>query len=181
MTFLETSRLLLRKFEEDDFEDFCKYAMDDQMSRMMGRNLLHTKEAARSSFDWLKNKADRSYVLVYKNTGRVIGNLNVSNIRDELTSLKSIFGKEGRTLSFCISKNYQRKGLMREAVSAVIDHLFQNENMDFVQCGCFSFNKASEALQKKLGFQYLTTTQYEEHDRILTTYEHVLWREQIGM
>lgn len=73
--FFETEHLILRKFQEDDFDDFCEYAMDDEMSRMMGRNLLHSIEDARLNFDWLKDKEDRCYGLVYKDTGRVIGNL----------------------------------------------------------------------------------------------------------
>lgn len=35
--FLETERLILRKFREADFEDFCEFAMDEDMCRMMGR------------------------------------------------------------------------------------------------------------------------------------------------
>lgn len=34
--FTETERLVLRKFHEGDFNDFCGYAMDDEMCRMMG-------------------------------------------------------------------------------------------------------------------------------------------------
>jgi len=45
--FLETERLILRKFEEADFDDFCEYAMDDEMSRMMGRRLLQNIDDAR--------------------------------------------------------------------------------------------------------------------------------------
>lgn len=32
--FLETERLILRRFKEKDFPDFCEYAIDDEMSRM---------------------------------------------------------------------------------------------------------------------------------------------------
>ncbi len=42
--FLETERLMLRKWEENDFADFCAYAMDEEMSRMIGRRILHTEE-----------------------------------------------------------------------------------------------------------------------------------------
>ena len=39
--FVETSRLLLRRLEEADFPAYAAYAVDDEMSRMMGRALLH--------------------------------------------------------------------------------------------------------------------------------------------
>lgn len=46
--FVETDRLILRKFREEDFADFCAYAMDEEMCRMMGNDLMDTEEAARS-------------------------------------------------------------------------------------------------------------------------------------
>ncbi len=152
--FLETERLVLRKFQEDDF---CEYAMDDEMCRMMGRRLMHSREDARWNFDWLKDKEEGCYGLVYKNTGRIIGNLTVCAVPTELLELEKLKGKVGKSLSFSISKNYQRKGLMLEAVNSVIEHLFDIEGIDYIQCGHFSFNTASEMLQKKLGFKYLTT------------------------
>ena len=36
--FLETGRLVLRRFREEDFGDFFQYAADREMSRMMGRD-----------------------------------------------------------------------------------------------------------------------------------------------
>ena len=48
--FLETERLILRKFREEDFDDFCDYAMDDEMSRMMGRDRISTRADARLAF-----------------------------------------------------------------------------------------------------------------------------------
>lgn len=174
--YLETERITLRKIQESDFADFCEYAMDDEMSRMMGRAYLHSQEEARLTFDWLKDREERCYVLVYKESGKVIGNLNVCRVQRELQGLEILRGKQGRTLSFCISRHYQRRGLMEEVLRAVIDCLFDAENMDFIQCGNFSFNTASEQLQKKLGFEYLTTQYFDEDGEMITVVENVLWR-----
>lgn len=88
--FVETSRLILRKFREEDFADFCAYAMDEEMCRMMGNDLMDTEEAARVTFDWLKNKEERSYVLVLKETGRAIGNLNITPLPEHLLELPAL-------------------------------------------------------------------------------------------
>ena len=43
--FLETERLILRKFEEEDFEDYCGFSLGDpERDRMMGRSPLNTVE-----------------------------------------------------------------------------------------------------------------------------------------
>lgn len=173
--FLETERLILRKFEEKDFADFCEYAMDDEMSRMMGRQILKTEEDAHVSFDWLKDKEERGYALVLKETGRVIGNLNVEPVYDHLSKLPQLAGKRGVTLGFSISRRYQRRGLMSEAVKAVIQELFEQENMDFIQCGYFSFNTASARLQEKLGFQHLITMP-KPNDETIIVVENIMWR-----
>lgn len=174
--FLETERLILRKFQGDDFDDFCEYAIDDEMCRMMGRKLMHSSEDARWNFDWLKDKEERCYGLVYKGTGRIIGNLTVCTVPKELVELDELKDKIGRSMSFSISKNYQRKGLMLEAVHAVINHLFDIEDMDYIQCGHFPFNTASEMLQKKLGFQYLTTLSYHDEGVEIVSVENILWK-----
>ena len=173
--FLETERLMLRKIEEADFDAFCGYAMDDEMSRMMGNALHHTREDARLTFAWLKDKEERCYVLILKETGAVIGHLTVCKVQSELMKLDALCGKKGCSMSFCISRFYRRRGLMEEAVRAVIARLFE-ESMDFVQCGYFSFNEASARLQEKLGFVYLTTQQFEEDGETIVAVENILWK-----
>ena len=174
--FLETERLVLRKFREEDFGDFCAYAMDAEMCRMMGNDLMDTEEAARVTFDWLKDKEERSYCLVLKETGHLVGNLNITPLPDHLLKLPALAGKQGRSLSFCVSRQYRRQGLMSEAVRAVIAHLFDEEGMDYVQCGYFDFNTVSAKLQEKLGFVHLITMELDFKGEKIVTVENVLWK-----
>ena len=176
--FIETERLVLRKFQEEDFDDFCQYAIDDEMCRMMGRRLMKNRDDARWNFDWLKDKEERCYGLVYKETGRIIGNITVGDVLINLAEMERLKGKVGKSLSFSISKNYQRKGLMLEAINAVINHLFDVEDIDYIQCGHFSFNTASEMLQKKLGFEYLTTRHFEDEGTVILSIENILWKDR---
>lgn len=175
--FLETERLVLRKFREEDFPDFCAYAMDLEMCHMMGNDPMDTEEAARVTFDWLKDKEERSYAMILKESGHVIGNLNVVSVPGELLDLPALAGKEGRALSFCISRLYRRRGLMSEAVEAVIDRLFREEGMDYAECGYFDFNAVSHAFQEKLGFSHLVTMEIDFKGERVTTVENILWRD----
>lgn len=174
--FLETSRLILRKFEESDFDDYCAYNLNDpERDRLMGRNPLNTVEDVRLNFDWLKDKEERGYVLVLKETGKVIGNLTVYN-HISFPSLPQLENKLGRAMSFGISSQYQRQGLIEEAVRGVIAHLFTEENADYINCGCFDFNIPSLQLQKKLGFTHLLTDTFEINGTEYTAIENILWR-----
>ena len=173
--FLETERLVLRRFREEDFDDFCDFAIDDDMSRMMGRDLLHTRADARLIFTRLKNREKRGYALELKSTGRVIGSLTVTQVPRFDETVRRLEGSEGRTLSFAISRHYRRQGLMEEAVRAVIAALFA-EGMDYIQCGCFDFNTPSKALQEKLGFEYLTTEKIDLAGKRHTAIQRILWK-----
>ena len=176
--FVETERLVLRKFREEDFEDYYAYAADREMNRMMGQYDLTDREDARSCFDWLKDKEERSYAIICKEDGKVIGNLNVTALPDFLIEmdLAELRGKRGVCLSFCLSRDYRRQGLMEEAVRAVIDELFRVEGMDYIQCGYFDFNLPSERFQEKLGFERLTTGVIDWNGEEIHTVEGVLWR-----
>ena len=172
--FVETERLVLRKLCEEDFADFCAYAADEEMSRMMGRDVITDAPSARPTFDWLVHREPRAYALVLKDSGRVIGNLSVMQPSE---TVKECAGaeKKGCALSFCIGRKYQRKGLMEEAVRAVIAALFA-EGMEYINCGNFSFNEASHALQKKLGFAPLLREEIELDDERVAVEENILWK-----
>ena len=174
--FIETERLFLRKFRENDFNDFCEYAMDDEMCRMMGRKMMKSREDARWNFDWLKDKEDRAYGLVYKDIDKIIGNLTVCNVPPNLLEFDKLKGKDGKSMSFSISKNYQRKGLMLEAVSSLISHLFYIEDIDYIHCGHFPFNIASEMFLKKLDFEYFVTQRLEYEGIGVVSVENILWK-----
>lgn len=176
--FLETERLILRKFEEKDFADYCEYAIDLEMCRMMGNEDMYDEASARPTFDWLMNNEERGYVLVCKENQKVIGNLSVCNVPSSLAALEPVQGKDGLSLSFCISRHYRRRGLIYEAVSAVISHLFSEEAVDYISCGHFDFNEASRALQNKLGFRHLTTERFTRDGVDFVAVENILWSDQ---
>lgn len=172
--FLETERLVIRKFKESDFEDFCEFTMDEELCRMMGRDLILDAESARPTFDWLMNKEERGYVLEYKENHKVIGNLTVGKVPPHALDQPEVQGKKGAALSFSLSRAYQRRGLMYEAVSAVIEQLFQ-EGIEYINCGYFDFNVASEQLQKKLGFHYLMQECFPCNGKMINCVECILW------
>ena len=82
----------------------------------------------------------------------MIGTVGVEKygLEDALTEFKDYYGRE---LGYVLSKDYWGKGLMPDAVNAVIDYLFNELDHDFLLCGYYSFNERSKRVQAKCGFK----------------------------
>ena len=154
--FLETPRLILRRFREEDFPDFRVIAMDEERNHMMANPQVSDEAEARNLFHWLKDKEPRDYAVVLRSTGRVVGDLTVYD-RPTVSDRPELTGKRGRELSFSIAGPYRRQGLIEEALNAVIAHLFEEEGADYIASGYFDFNEPSRRLHEKLGFTQLDT------------------------
>ena len=175
--FVETPRLLLRKVSEEDFSYFRADLADKEMDRMMLRWPCETEEEIRLGFEWFLYKEERAYAIVHKETGETIGNLTVYNhVPECVANHEAVQGKNGKSLSFAVLPAFRRKGFMYEAVSSVIDHLFREENADYISCGYLSYNAPSKALQEKLGFTYLLTERFQFDGQEMESVENILWR-----
>lgn len=154
---IETERLMLRPHTPDDFEDYFGYIMEPELQRMMGLNGVVDRESALETFQWLLDKwlLDQWEFLavVGRETGRVIGHVCVQPPCEKLADDPAFRGKRGASLSFAIAAAQRRKGLMLEALKALIGQRFREGAVDFFDCEYTSFNTASCELQKKLGFQ----------------------------
>jgi ribosomal-protein-alanine N-acetyltransferase len=148
---IETERLVLRPFKWDDLDDFFGYASVDGVGEMAG---WHHHENKDQSKEILANfiDEDTDFALVLKETGRVVGSLGVKSYgaEDKLTEFD---GYKGREIGYVLAKDQWGKGLMAEAVSAVINHLFDEIDLDFLTCGYYDFNNQSKRVQEKCGFK----------------------------
>ena len=174
---LETNRLILRKFRQDDFDDYCAYIVnDDELAHMILTEPIHSIEEARSCFDWkLNRETERWYALCLKEEeNKVIGGITMHPVPEEWASRPELSGCRGASLSFSISRHYRRRGLMEEAVRALIEYLFQTEGLDYINCGYMDYNHPSQKMQEKLGFTYFLTDTFEIDGTPFTAIENIL-------
>ena len=170
---VETKRLYMRPFALSDFEEFYGYMADSELCQMAGFDNIIDREAARKEFDKLiENKA---YAIVYKENSKVIGNFGVEPLPEILANDPSLKGKNGVALSFALSSEYRKKGLISEVLEKMIGCLFSEQKVDFINCGYFSFNQASRNLQEKFGFNYYCTHFVHRPDRDIETIENILF------
>lgn len=148
---IETERLILRPWKQTDLDDFFEYASVDGVGEMAGWKHHENKEKSQSILDLFIND-DRTFAIVLKDNNKVIGSLGVEKYGMEKV-LSEFFDYQGRKIGFVLSKDYWGKGLMPEAVKAVIDYLFNVANLDFLTCGYYEFNNQSKKVQEKCGFK----------------------------
>lgn len=148
---IETERLILRPWKQTDLDDFFEYASVDGVGEMAGWKHHENKEKSQSILDLFIND-DKTFAIVLKDNNKVIGSLGVEKYGMEKV-LSEFFDYQGREIGFVLSKDYWGKGLMPEAVKAVIDYLFNVANLDFLTCGYYEFNNQSKKVQEKCGFK----------------------------
>lgn len=148
---IETERLILRPWKQTDLDDFFEYASVDGVGEMAGWKHHENKEKSQSILDLFIND-DRTFAIVLKDNNKVIGSLGVEKYGMEKV-LSEFFDYQGREIGFVLSKDYWGKGLMPEAVKAVIDYLFNVATLDFLTCGYYEFNNQSKKVQEKCGFK----------------------------
>lgn len=150
-TIVETERLILRPFKHSDLSDLYEYASVEGVGEMAG--WMHHKNAEESQAvleRFISN--DRTFAIVFKENNKVIGSLGIERYGME-KSLSEFFNYTGSELGFVLSKDYWGKGIMPEALMAVIDHLFNVLDLDFLTCGHYDFNIRSKRVQEKCGFK----------------------------
>ena len=148
---IETERLILRPFKQSDLRDFNEYASVPGVGEMAGWKHHETIEETQEILDMFI-KEDKTFAIVFKENSKVIGSLGVEKygLEDKLTEFNGYYGRE---IGYVLSKEYWGKGIMPEAVGAVISYLFNDLNLDFLTCGYYDFNNQSKRVQEKCGFK----------------------------
>lgn len=155
-TVLRTERLILRPWKVSDLADFFEYASVDGVGQRAGWLPHKTIDESRKILDGFISEK-KTFVLEYQE--KVIGSLGIECYDEESYPELSELG--GRELGYVLSKDYWGRGLMPEAVTAVVRHLFEAYELDFILVGHFERNTQSARVIQKCGFEYIKTIPYK--------------------
>ena len=148
---IETERLILRPWRESDVQDFFDYASVDGVGQMAGwlphRDIAESREVLS-----LFMSEKKTFALELKENGKVIGSLGLE-IREENMDMPEHLA--GREIGYVIGKDYWGRGLVPEAVKAVVEYCFRELNFDWLTCGHFLKNNRSRRVVEKCGFVYV--------------------------
>jgi RimJ/RimL family protein N-acetyltransferase len=117
---IETQRLILRRFRLEDAEDmYHNWASDPEVTRYLTWPVHASVEVTKSLLaDWVARYEDGgtfNWVMEDKETGKAIGNISVVKLNERT---------EAADMGYCMSRAYWGRGLMPEALTAVINYLF---------------------------------------------------------
>ena len=154
---IETKRLRLRLFQESDLMDFYAYASVPGVGEMAGwphHKDLETSQRILKTFIEAKDV----FAIVHKKHSKVIGSIGLHNswANDDkrLSSLKS------KEIGYVLAKEYWGRGLMPEAVEAVIEYCFQILGIEALTCGHFIDNSQSRRVIEKSGFVFIKKSRF---------------------
>lgn len=147
MTQLETKRLFLRPFQENDAADLYEYAKDPKVGLPAGwpphRSLEESREIIRTVFS-----APNTFAVVDRASGKVIGSAGFTGkTREE-------FPQKNDELGYALSPAFWGRGLMPEAVSELLRYAFGEMGLAAVWCSHYADNPQSQRVIEKSGFSF---------------------------
>ena len=147
---IETHRLVLRRFRIGDAEEMYRnWASDPEVTRFLTWPPHADAGVSRAVLnDWIPRYADGGYfnwAIEWKETGEVIGNISVVKLNEET---------EAADLGYCMSRAYWGRGIMPEALRAVMDYLFDTVGLRRIAACHDVRNPKSGRAMEKAGMKF---------------------------
>ena len=156
MSSIETERLLLRPFRENDAADVLEY-LSGPLPHCFAGLRLDTLEEARAEV--LKRSEDTEYcfAIVLKETGKVIGEIDAEPSDYKPPMLRSrkmsLPPPDTFTPSLILNAAHQGSGYAYEATHALFDYLFTRKGVRRIYSYVDDYNECSQHLCEKLGMR----------------------------
>lgn len=150
---LETKRLILRPWQDDDAESLYEYAKDPEVGPPAGwpphSDVENSREIIRNVLS-----SPETYAVCLKN-GKPVGSVGL-----KLKEYTDMTDRDDECeLGYWIGKPYWGQGLIPEASRELLRYAFEELNMRVVWCGYYEGNEKSHRVQQKLGFVHHHTTE----------------------
>lgn len=146
---LETERLILRKWTEEDAESLFEYAKDSEIGPAAGWPPHKSVEESRAV---IKNVFDGAecYAICEKENNIAIGAVEL-----KLNGHTNITKRDDECeLGYWLGQPFWGRGYMPEASRELLRHGFEDLGMTTIWCAYYDGNLKSKRVQEKLGFVY---------------------------
>ena len=147
---LETERLMLRPFCREDAQAmYDNWASDPEVTKFLSWPTYKSVNDAHEILNiWLESyeKPDfYQWAIVLKELKQPVGSISVVNL-DHRVDMAEI--------GYCIGKPWWGRGIMPEAMAAVMQYLFEEVGFQRLEAGHDPENPASGAVIRKCGLKY---------------------------
>lgn len=148
---LETERLILRSWREEDADDLYTYASDPDVGPPAGWPPHTSVENSCEIIRTVLSEPD-TFAVCLKENGKPIGSIGFH--RNDLAE-----DDDEYELGYWIGKPYWGQGLIPEASREMLRYAFEDLKMNRIWCGYYDGNEKSHRVQEKLGFVYQRKTE----------------------
>jgi RimJ/RimL family protein N-acetyltransferase len=155
---LQTKRLILRAWQENDAESLYKYAQNPNIGPIAGWQPHTSIENSREIIKTVLS-ANETYAVVLKETDEVVGSIGLMTEKGEMHSAE-MTETEGE-IGYWVGEPFWGQGLIPEATHELLRHAFEDLGLTAVWCGYYDGNEKSKRAQEKCGFIYHHT----EHNK----------------
>lgn len=147
---IETERLILRPFLENDAADVLEYLREPTVNCFASMKL-NSLEEAKAEMKKRVGENEYYFAIVLKETDKVIGEIDAYPERGEPHDTNSPFD----TFSPCwmLNRAYQGKGYAYEAACAFFEYLFCEKGARRIYAYTEDYNLSSQHLCEKLGMR----------------------------
>ena len=148
---LETERLVLRQFVTEDAEAmFRNWASDPEVTKYLTWPTHAGMDVSRSVLkDWTAAYANRNYyqwaIVLKENGERPIGSISAVDLNDDLSIVH---------IGYCLGRAWWHRGIMSEALKAVIDFFFYEVGANRIESRHDPRNPHSGMVMRKCGMKY---------------------------
>ena len=144
---METERLILRPWREDDAETLFKYASDPEVGPRAGWPPHRSVEESREIINGIFG-GEGMWAVALKETGEPIG--CVGYLPSECSNLP--IAEDEAEVGYWIAKPYWSQGICTEAMKAVVDYCFEVKGFTRLWGDYFPTNPSSGRVMEKCGF-----------------------------
>lgn len=148
---METKRLILRKIEVSDYELVYKnWTSDRLVAKYVTWNVHESLEVTKQYCEYKENRYEGhdfcfDWIVILKETNEPIGEIEAVNVSRASRLVE---------MGYCFGSKFWNKGYATEALSAFIDYMFNEVNVDKVIACHISTNPASGRVMQKCGMQH---------------------------
>ncbi|KAF3889151.1 MULTISPECIES: GNAT family N-acetyltransferase [Nostocales] len=155
MPEIETARLRLRHFSQNDFQDLYRLYSDAEVMKYLS---MRTREQTQASLSkqiqhWQQHNFGM-WAVVERESGKIIGRCGLGFL-DNTSEVE---------LGYVFDKSYWNRGIATEASKATLKYGFLEAKLERIVAIAKPENTASVRVIQKVGMTYQKSTRYYGHD-----------------
>ncbi len=145
---IQTNRLFLRRMDEEDLAEIFFLRSNEEAMKYIDRPRAVTLKDAENHLNLINesinnNEAISWAIALKENPAKLIGNIGYWRMKKEHYRAE---------LGYMLHPGFWRKGIMKEAIIAVLDYGFNTMNLHSVEANINAENDASAAILEATGF-----------------------------